>query len=142
LTILDYYNKIILKGVINMLGNSAVVTTLPAVDLQRARKFYEEKLGLGSPISSSDSDVTYEAGHGSKIYLYKRDKTKADHTSFTFLVDNVEKEIKELKAKGVEFENFDMPGAKMVDNIISLKGIKTAWFKDSEGNILALTEGM
>jgi predicted enzyme related to lactoylglutathione lyase len=130
------------KEVIIMLSNKAVVTTLPAVDLQRARKFYEEKLGLGSPISSTDSDVTYEAGQGSKIYLYKRAQTKADHTSFSFVVDDIEKEIKELKEKGVEFEKFDMPGAEMVDNIISQNGVKTAWFKDSEGNILALTEGM
>lgn len=125
-----------------MLDNKVVVTTLPVVDLQRARKFYEEKLGLGSPVSSSDNDVTYETRQGNKLYLYQREQTKADHTTFTFLVEDVAKEIKELKEKGVEFENFDMPGLKMVDSIISWNGVKVAWFKDSEGNIIALTEGM
>ena len=127
------------KGVIVMLADKPVVPTLPAVDLERAKKFYQEKIGLGPPISSSESDVTFECGQGTKLYLYQRDKTKADHTVFSFLVDDVEQEVKELKDKGVSFESFDMPGAKMVDNIFSWENKKAAWFKDSEGNIIGIS---
>ncbi len=123
-----------------MLGNKEVVPTLPVVDLQRARKFYEEKLGLGPPIYSSDSDATYETVKGNRLYLYKRAQTKADHTAFSFTVDDVSKEVKELKEKGVEFEKFEFPGFKWEDNIASFDGYKVAWFKDSEGNIIALTQ--
>ncbi len=123
-----------------MLANKQLVPTLPAVDLQRARKFYEEKLGLGSPASSSEADVMYDLGQGSKLYLYQREQTKADHTALTFLVDNVEQEVKELKGKGIAFESFDFPGFEMVDNIATWEGGKAAWFKDSEGNIIALTQ--
>jgi len=123
-----------------MLADKPVWPTLPVVDLQRARKFYEEKLGFGSPISSSESDVTYECGQGTKLYLYQREQTKADHTAFSFVVDDVEQEVKELKKKGVSFESFDMPGFEMVDNIISWDNVKAAWFKDSEGNIVGISQ--
>ena len=123
-----------------MLAKYPVVPTLPAVDLQRARKFYEETLGLGSPASSSEADVMYELGQGSRLYLYQREQTRADHTAFSFIVDDVEQEVKELKEKGVAFESFDFPGFEMVDNIASWQGGKAAWFKDSEGNIIALTQ--
>jgi len=124
-----------------MLSNRSIVTTLPAVDLQRARNFYEEKLGLGPPYYSSDNDVTYETAQGNRLYLYKRAQTKADHTAFSFQVDDVSKEVKELEEKGVEFEIPEMPGMKIEGNIASWDRYKVAWFKDSEGNIIALTEG-
>ncbi len=123
-----------------MLADKPVMTTLPVVDLQRARKFYEEKLGLGSPISSSEKNVTYECGQGTKLYLYQREQTKADHTAFSFLVDDIEQEVRELKKKGVSFESYDMPGFEVVDNIMSWDNVKAAWFKDSEGNIIAISQ--
>jgi predicted enzyme related to lactoylglutathione lyase len=123
-----------------MLADKPVISTLPVVDLQRARMFYEKTLGLGSPASSSEADVTYNCGNGTKLYLYQREQTRADHTVISFLVDDVEQEVKELKDKGVTFESFEMQGFTMENNIASWKNGKAAWFKDSEGNIIAITQ--
>ncbi len=124
-----------------MLKNARVHPTLPAVDLDRASKFYGEKLGL--KISSKDEwGITVDAGEGTYLYLYKRGATKADHTVAEFTVKDVEKEVKALKAKGVKFEDYDLPemGIKTVDGIATMDGSKGAWFKDTEGNILAVSD--
>ncbi len=125
-----------------MLNNAKAVTTLPAVDISRARGFYEKKLGL-KPIMSDMTgtgyqDVMYEAGNGTNIYLYQRSATKADHTVVSFMVDDLEKEMKELMSKGVIFEEYDMPGLKTVKGIATMGKVKSAWFKDTEGNILQI----
>ena len=72
--------------------------------------------------------------------LYKRAATKADNTAAGFLVDDLEATMKELRAKGVKFEEYDFPGLKTVNGIATTDGEKGAWFKDTEGNILALAE--
>lgn len=113
---------------------------MPVVDLERARKFYEEKLGLKAVRVDPPPapGVMYEAGEGTGLYIYQRAATKADHTVATFEVDNVEAEIKDLKAKGVVFEEYDLPGLKTVNSIATMGTIKGGWFKDSEGNILGI----
>lgn len=121
-----------------MLRNKSVIPTLPVVDLQRARQFYEEKLGLGEPAVANDNEVQYSAGPGASLYLYRRDQSKADHTAFAFLVEDVEQEVKELKDKGVVFEEYDMPELQTVNSIASMGPHKSAWFKDTEGNIIAI----
>ena len=132
-----------------MLTNAKATATLPVVNIQRARKFYEEKLGLKPVLVNSAGtewpDVTYKCGGDTTLYLYQRAATKADHTVASFELKDVEKEVKELKAKGVVFEEYDMPGLKTVNSIATWnlkdKGVyKAAWFKDTEGNILALNE--
>jgi catechol 2,3-dioxygenase-like lactoylglutathione lyase family enzyme len=127
------------KGETKMLANARAVPTLPVVDVARARKFYEEKLGL-KPLHANENEVQYECGKGSAIYLYKRAATKADHTAFGFEVDDVEKEVKELRARGVVFEEYDFPGLKTVNGIADLGTEKAAWFKDTEGNILGVAQ--
>ena len=81
-----------------------------------------------------------QCGKGTMLYLYQRAATKADHTVAAFNVDNIESEVKELKAKGIVFEEYDMPGLKTVNSIATLGSMKSAWFKDTEGNILGLSQ--
>jgi predicted enzyme related to lactoylglutathione lyase len=125
-----------------MLTNSMVAPSLPAVDIKRARKFYEEKLGLKVVMEDPSPGVMLQAGAGTMIYVYQRAATKADHTVASFKVDNIEAEVKELKNKGIKFEEYDMPktGIKTINGIATMGTMKGAWFKDSEGNILALTQ--
>lgn len=122
-----------------MLINAPVHPTLPAVDLGRARKFYEEKLGLKVVGEDPSPGVVFQAGGGTMLYVYQRGATKADHTVASFVVDDVEATVKELKAKGIVFEEYDMPGFKTVDSIFTMGELKGAWFKDTEGNVLAVS---
>jgi len=127
-----------------MLGSAKVVATLPVVDLARARRFYEGKLGLRLLQANTSvpqfQDAMYEAGGGTRIYLYQRTPTKADHTVVAFEVKNIEQIVKDMKSKGVVFEEYDMPGLKTVNGIAIVPNGKSAWFKDTEGNILAVTQ--
>ena len=125
-----------------MLGKAMVAPTLPAVDLKRARKFYEEKLGLKVVMEDPSPGIMIQAGKGTMLYVYQRGPTKADHTVASFAVDNIEAEVKELKQKGVKFEEYDIPsmGLKTVNGIAAMGKMKSAWFKDTEGNILSVTQ--
>lgn len=124
-----------------MLTKAEVHPTLPAVDLKRARKFYEGVLGLKVIKEDPSPGILFGAGSGTAIYLYQRGATKADHTEASFKVKDVEAEVKELKAKGVKFEEYNIPGMKIktVNGIATFDGYKAAWFKDTEGNILAIS---
>ncbi len=126
-----------------MLTNAPVAPTLPVVDMERAKQFYTEKLGL--KLSSAQDDVggmMFDCGEGTKLFLYQRGQTKADNTAASFKVDNVEAEVAELRGKGVVFEEYDFPGLKTENGIATIGKTKGAWFKDTEGNILAVTEMM
>jgi len=122
-----------------MLASKPVYPTLPAVDIKRARKFYEEMLGLKVIMEDPAPGMMLQAGGGTMLYVYQRTPTKADHTVAEFEVDDIDAEMKELRSKGVKFEEYDMPGLKTVNGIAKMDGdVKAAWFKDTEGNILAL----
>ena len=116
-----------------MLANSRVSAVLPVVDLGRARKFYEEKLGLQA--SDAPGGVMFKCGQDSQLVLYQPNTpSKADHTAAGWEVDNVEEMVKVLREKGVVFEQYDMTDER---GIATMAGVKGAWFKDSEGNILS-----
>jgi predicted enzyme related to lactoylglutathione lyase len=136
------YAKNVRGGTRKMLANSMVAPTLPAVDLKRARGFYEGKLGLKVVMEDPSPGIMIQAGKGTMLYVYQRAATKADHTVASFAVDDVEAEVKALKAKGVKFEDYDIPsmGIKTVNSIATMGKEKSAWFKDTEGNILALMQ--
>jgi catechol 2,3-dioxygenase-like lactoylglutathione lyase family enzyme len=120
-----------------------VCPTLPVVDIKRARKFYEDKLGLKVIKEDPGPGLTLEAGKGTSIYLYQRAATKADHTVANFIVADIDAEVKLLKSKGVKFEEYNIPamGIKTVNSIATMNGMKGAWFKDTEGNILGISNG-
>ena len=121
-----------------MLTTARVHAVLPAVDLKRARTFYEGKLGLKVVNEDPSPGFVLKAGAGTYIYVYERSATKADHTVAGFTVDDVEAIVKELKGRGVVFEDYDTPDLKTVDGIATMGDMKFAWFKDTEGNILAI----
>ena len=119
-----------------MLADSRVSAVLPVVDLERARKFYEEKHGLQA--GDAPGGVMFQCGLGSQLVLYQRDSpTKADHTAAGWEVDDVEKGVKDLREKGVLFEQYEMTDEQGIAN---MGGVKGAWFKDSEGNILSVVQ--
>ena len=129
-----------------MVGNPRVFTALPVVDLQRALKFYREKLGFTDIREDPSPGAQIGIGRGTGLYLYQRSATKADHTAAVFEVQDLDVAMKELKGKGVHFEEYDLPGLKTVNGVATMtvpKGeAKTAWFKDTEGNILGLSSPM
>jgi catechol 2,3-dioxygenase-like lactoylglutathione lyase family enzyme len=113
--------------------------TIPAKDLDGTRKFYESVLGL-EIVMENPAGITYRSGD-SFLSLYPTQFAgTAQHTLGGFLVKDVEAAVKDLRARGVTFEEYDMPGLKTVDGIADLDGEKGAWFKDPEGNILSVFE--
>ena len=122
-----------------MLSEKTVVTTIPVVDVERAKNFYEQKLEL-KLCEVMDEGIIFEAGNNTQLYLYKRDSTKADHTVASFIVDDIETEVNHLKEKGVVFEEYDLPNLKTVNSISNSGEFRSAWFKDTEGNIISITQ--
>jgi predicted enzyme related to lactoylglutathione lyase len=123
-----------------MLKNYPIVPYLPATDVARARRFYEEKVGL-TPREEVAGGVVYECGSGSWIFLYQSAGAGTSEASQAFWqVQDVEREVRELKSRGVTFIDYDLPGLKTVDGIATMDGTRGAWFKDTEGNILALIQ--
>jgi catechol 2,3-dioxygenase-like lactoylglutathione lyase family enzyme len=126
-----------------MLTTSPIRPTIPVVDLNRAKRFYETMLGL-KPVSDDNNNdaasgiAVFECGNSTLIELYQRGPSKADHTVATFEVSNIEEEVNTLRGKGVNFEEYDMPEIKTQNGIATQGSVKAAWFKDSEGNILCI----
>ena len=123
-----------------MLQNSPFYAYIPAKDVARARRFYEGKLGF-RPKHEAEGGVIYEFGDKTACFLYPTPNGGTSKASQAFWqVSDVEREVAELKARGVEFENYDMPGEKSPSGVVTAGGAKAAWFKDSEGNILAIIQ--
>jgi len=121
-----------------MLTRAPVMTMLPVKDLERARDFYVNKLGLEAEGLAADGKFVLRAS-GTKFGLIpKPEGTKAEHTTVGFEVEDIAAEIKTLKGRGVKFEDYDFPNFKTVDHMIVIGTDKAAWFKDTEGNILCL----
>jgi predicted enzyme related to lactoylglutathione lyase len=124
-----------------MLQNVPMYSYIPAKDVARARKFYEEKLGI-KPKLETAGGVVYEFGKGTACFLYPTPNAGTSQASQAFWrVEDIEREVAGLKARGVKFEKYDMP--EMDQNGISTAGgAKAAWFKDTEGNIMALIQSV
>jgi predicted enzyme related to lactoylglutathione lyase len=122
-----------------MLSTSPIRAYIPASDVARARKFYEGIVGLVPKLEYSGG-VIYDCG-GSEVFLYATPNAGTSKASQAFWqVSNVEAEVTDLKSRGVKFEEYDMPGIQMTNSIATGGGAKTAWFKDTEGNILAVSQ--
>ena len=125
-----------------MLHSFPMYAYIPAKDVARARRFYEEKVGL-VPKEEIAGGVVYECGKGSWIFLYQSAGAGTSKASQAFWqVEDVEAEVKALRAKGVVFEEYDLPAMKTVNGIASGGGTRAAWFKDTEGNIMALIQSI
>jgi catechol 2,3-dioxygenase-like lactoylglutathione lyase family enzyme len=125
-----------------MLSGYPVVAVLPVVDIERAKAFYRDRLGLPAlpePLPGDEAD--FECGGGSRLRLYRRPPVAVEHTQATFEVDDIRAIVRELTARGVRFEQYDYEGFRTdADGIAEVAGVRGAWFKDTEGNILSVLQ--
>jgi catechol 2,3-dioxygenase-like lactoylglutathione lyase family enzyme len=126
-----------------MLNSGTVTANIPAADLDRARDFYADKLGLTPSFELGSVFLLYKTAGGSTFTVYHTDYAgQAGHTIAQWHVDDVAAEVRDLKAKGVTFEHYELPGVEWDEDVATVEGMgKAAWFKDSEGNILCLDDG-
>jgi len=124
----------------DMLKGTKITCMLPVKDLERARRFYGEQLGLEAVGAKPDGKYVYRCG-GTELALFpKPGGTKAEHTAVSFQVKDIAAVIRALEANGVVFADYDLPGFKTVEHVCVLGSEKAAWFQDPEGNILCLHE--
>jgi predicted enzyme related to lactoylglutathione lyase len=124
-----------------MLNDSLVTANVPAADLDRARRFYADVLGL-TPADENPGGLVYTTAGGTTFFLYQTEYAgQAGHTIAQFHVDDVADEVRGLQARGLTFEHYDMPGVSWDGDVATIEGMgSAAWFKDSEGNIMCLDD--
>jgi predicted enzyme related to lactoylglutathione lyase len=119
-----------------------VYAYIPAQDLARARRFYEDRLGLVAQ-QETQGGVVYTFAGGTACFLYPTPNAGTSKASQLFWdVKGIEGLVAALKARGIAFERYDVPGGEVSGDIVTAGGAKAAWFKDSEGNIMALVESL
>ncbi|WP_258805055.1 VOC family protein [Pseudarthrobacter sp. NS4] len=124
-----------------MLKDSAVIAVLPAKDINRAKEFYRDKLGLESSEAMGEDSLLYRCGNGTSFLIYQTDNAgSAKNTQLGWNSENIERDMEELRSRGVVFEDYDMPGLKTENGLATDDWGKAAWFLDSEGNILNLSQ--
>jgi catechol 2,3-dioxygenase-like lactoylglutathione lyase family enzyme len=129
----------------DMLKNGRVATRLPAQNLERAKAFYAEKLGL-EPVEEREGGLRYVCAAGEFALFESVGTASGAHTQMGWEVDDIEATVRELRARGVVFEEYDLPGLKTVGGIADIEGNypskgsgeRGAWFRDSEGNMLGI----
>jgi predicted enzyme related to lactoylglutathione lyase len=125
-----------------MLQSSPLYAYIPAKDVARARRFYEQKLGL-KPSGEIAGGVLYKFADGTACFMYATPNAGTSQASQAFWqVADIEREVSELKERGVVFEDYDAPGDKSPSGVLTAGGAKAAWFKDTEGNILAIIQSV
>ena len=128
-----------------MLSKGKVATRLPAQDLNRARAFYADKLGL-EPVEEREGGLRYVCAGGEFALFESAGAASGDHTQMGWEVEDIEATVAALRARGVVFEEYDFPGLRTVDGIADIDGNypskgtgeRGAWFRDSEGNMLGI----
>jgi catechol 2,3-dioxygenase-like lactoylglutathione lyase family enzyme len=122
-----------------LLGNRNAVANLAVKNLDAARRFYEDTLGL-APVDEEDDDVIVYKSGDSMLNVYRSQYAGTNEaTAVTWSVgDDIEDIVRALRDKGVTFEHYDMPGTTVDGDIHIAKDMKVAWFKDPDGNILNL----
>ncbi len=121
-----------------MLSKLDAAASIPVRDLAKAREWYFDKLGF-QPEMEMPGALMYRSKN-SVFMLYQTQYTGAKHTLMGWMADDLEREMRELRAKGIVFEEYDMPGLKTVNGVASMGDGRGAWFKDLDGNILAITQ--
>jgi len=123
-----------------MLSDSEIYAVLAASDIGRARQFYKDKLGL-EPSEERGDGLVYQGKNGAKILLYESQFAgTAQNTALSWVTNDLDSEMADLRSRGVEFEDYDLPGLKTENGVATYSEGRGAWFKDSEGNILSLTQ--
>jgi catechol 2,3-dioxygenase-like lactoylglutathione lyase family enzyme len=133
-----------------MLQTSNVAARIPAGDLERAKAFYADKLGL-APAEERPGGLRYRCGSGEFSLFQSSGTASGGHTQMAWAVDDIEAAVAELRARGVVFEEYDLPGLRTVHGIAEVAGNypskggvgeRAAWFRDSEGNLLSLGQAI
>jgi catechol 2,3-dioxygenase-like lactoylglutathione lyase family enzyme len=123
-----------------MLRHTRIVPTVAAQDIGRARTYYKDVLGLPI-IGQTEEGTMFGCGEDSWLLLYETKFAGTNEATYALWdVDDLEAEMTELRGRGVVFEEYDMPRVRTVDGVAVIEGERAAWFKDSEGNILALLQ--
>ena len=130
------------------LARGIAATRLPAQDLERARRFYSEKLGL-EPVEERPGGLRYRCRSGEFALFESSGAPSGEHTQMGWEVDDIEATVHELRERGVVFEEYDLPGLETVDGIAEVAGNypskgglgeRAAWFRDSECNLIGIGE--
>jgi catechol 2,3-dioxygenase-like lactoylglutathione lyase family enzyme len=123
-----------------MLSDARAHATLPAGDLERARRFYEDVLGF-APAMVAPGGVFYAAGDGTQLFVFPSSgAASGSHTQVGFRVADIEAEVADLRRRGVTFESYDFPGFDPTTSIASFPANRSAWFRDTEGNLLGIVQ--
>ena len=124
-----------------MLEDRRCGAMLPAKDVERAKSWYADKLDI-KPSYEDEGGSQYKTGDGTEFWVYPSEFAGTNKaTAMGFMARDLSAEMDDLKSKGVSFEEYDIPGVKTVEGIAEFApGERGAWFKDSEGNIIALFE--
>jgi predicted enzyme related to lactoylglutathione lyase len=120
------------------LSQMKVTTVLPVHDMERARSFYEGKLGFADPDPMPDGSLVYHLKASDVALLPTEGGAEPEHTAISFEVSDIDDGIRTLEKAGVAFEDYDQPGLKTVNHIFDAGTEKCAWFRDTEGNYLCL----
>jgi catechol 2,3-dioxygenase-like lactoylglutathione lyase family enzyme len=121
------------------LTKRTVALMLPVTDVDRARTFYTDTLGLDFAGTNDEGSAMYDLAGGASIVLLPRpDSRPSESTAMSFEIDDIAQEIGELEERGVVFEDYDMPDLTTVDHVAVMGAEKAAWFKDPDGNVLCL----
>ena len=123
-----------------MVADNKISAVLCSTDLVRSQEFYEQKVGLTLSPESIHNHLVFDCGDGTTLLVYGRPApSKADHTQVRFWSSDVEADVRTLADRGVTFEDYDFPTPKTVNGVATTAGVgKSAWFKDPDGNTLAL----
>ena len=123
-----------------MLSDARLHTTIPCSDFDRAKAFYADKLGL-TPAEENPAGAFYECAGGTRFFLFpSQGVASGAHTQMGFAVPEISAEVSDLKARGVVFETYDFPWFDKETSIATTGGAQSAWFKDSEGNLLGIVQ--
>jgi catechol 2,3-dioxygenase-like lactoylglutathione lyase family enzyme len=123
-----------------MIGARMIVPTIPVSDLDRARAFYAETLGL-ELLWENPASIRFRAGPSSEVSTFKRPGLTTEHTLAHFEVDDIEAAVRELEGKGVAFVDYTEGPLVTTDHIAQLGPARGAWFRDPDGNFLGLRQG-
>jgi catechol 2,3-dioxygenase-like lactoylglutathione lyase family enzyme len=124
-----------------MLGDKDAIATIAVKKVDTARKFYEGTLGLKALPSQEQGVLAYQSGKGSVLVYESQFAGTNKATAVSWAVDDIEDAVRDLKTKGVRFEHYDFPGVTRQGDVHGTGKTRAAWFKDPDGNILALVSG-
>jgi catechol 2,3-dioxygenase-like lactoylglutathione lyase family enzyme len=123
-----------------MVANNRISAVVVSTDLERSQRFYETKVGLTLSAETIKNHLLFECGDGTTLLIYgRRNGNTADHTQVRFWSTDIDGDVRVLAAKGIEFDEYDTETFKTVDHVVTTPGVgRSAWFKDPDGNTIAV----